>query len=122
MALTNALARIASCSVRHRICLSHNIQKARQFSVSPPPQVGTSTQHPFAYGANDEVTRLAASRRRPLTLADLLKYAWCWGYGCLNLYAQDVLITVSLDTVVRRYRRMLCWHRRILRFPSFLPD
>ncbi|KAF7620743.1 hypothetical protein AFLA_006042 [Aspergillus flavus NRRL3357] len=74
MALTNAVARIASCSVRHRICLSHNIQKARQFSVSPPPQVGTSTQHPFAYGANDEVTRLAASRRRPLTLADLLKH------------------------------------------------
>ncbi|KAL4898022.1 branched-chain alpha-ketoacid dehydrogenase [Aspergillus ambiguus] len=33
-----------------------------------------SARHSFAYGANDEVARLAASRRRPLTLADLLKH------------------------------------------------
>ncbi|PWY71754.1 alpha-ketoacid dehydrogenase kinase [Aspergillus heteromorphus CBS 117.55] len=41
---------------------------------STPPHLQSTTRHPFAYGANDEVARLAASRRRPLTLADLLKH------------------------------------------------
>ncbi|PWY76550.1 alpha-ketoacid dehydrogenase kinase [Aspergillus eucalypticola CBS 122712] len=47
---------------------------ARSFSSSPLVQTTTSPRHAFAYGANDEVARLAASRRRPLTLADLLKH------------------------------------------------
>ncbi|CAK47689.1 uncharacterized protein An02g05610 [Aspergillus niger] len=47
---------------------------ARSFSSSPFVQTTTSPRHAFAYGANDEVARLAASRRRPLTLADLLKH------------------------------------------------
>lgn len=39
------------------------------------PAKGTAYSFPsFASGANDEVARLAATRRRPLTLADLLKH------------------------------------------------
>lgn len=40
------------------------------------PSSSTANTHPpsFANGANDEVARLAATRRRPLTLADLLKW------------------------------------------------
>ncbi|KAF9890770.1 hypothetical protein FE257_005639 [Aspergillus nanangensis] len=45
-----------------------------RLSSSLHHNVETPSQHPFAYGANDEVARLAASRRRPLTLADLLKH------------------------------------------------
>ncbi|PYI13218.1 alpha-ketoacid dehydrogenase kinase [Aspergillus japonicus CBS 114.51] len=49
------------------------LPKTRTWLSSSLRHVSTS-QHPFAYGANDEVARLAASRRRPLTLADLLKH------------------------------------------------
>ncbi|KAL5364538.1 branched-chain alpha-ketoacid dehydrogenase kinase [Aspergillus floccosus] len=48
--------------------------QSRRFLSSPLPNAEKSVQHSFAYGANDEVSRLAASRRRPLTLADLLKH------------------------------------------------
>ncbi|PYI08457.1 alpha-ketoacid dehydrogenase kinase [Aspergillus sclerotiicarbonarius CBS 121057] len=55
--------------------LSSSILPTRRFlSSSPPLRQATSSRHGFAYGANDEVARLAASRRRPLTLADLLKH------------------------------------------------
>ncbi|KAK9647648.1 hypothetical protein V6Z96_006651 [Aspergillus fumigatus] len=48
---------------------------ARCYSTSPSPDQHESALHlPFAHGANDEVARLAGSRRCPLTLADLLKH------------------------------------------------
>ncbi|KAE8150066.1 hypothetical protein BDV25DRAFT_172435 [Aspergillus avenaceus] len=73
MAITNPLARAARCATQHSIRSSHRLPLARQFSTSPLRN-GTSIHQPYAYGANDEVARLAASRRRPLTLADLLKH------------------------------------------------
>ena len=45
-----------------------------RYSVSSVPKDNQYPYPSFANGAYDEVARLAATRRRPLTLADLLKY------------------------------------------------
>ncbi|PYH49212.1 alpha-ketoacid dehydrogenase kinase family protein, partial [Aspergillus saccharolyticus JOP 1030-1] len=74
MALTRTL-QTPSLGARLRLTRLCTLPRARLLSSSPSLRnVSTSQQHPFAYGANDEVARLAASRRRPLTLADLLKH------------------------------------------------
>ncbi|KAL4961940.1 uncharacterized protein BDV14DRAFT_203254 [Aspergillus stella-maris] len=52
---------------------SHNWIITRPFASSSYPRFSI-TQPPLAPRANDDVARLAASRRRPLTLADLLKH------------------------------------------------
>ncbi|RAL13782.1 alpha-ketoacid dehydrogenase kinase family protein [Aspergillus homomorphus CBS 101889] len=72
MALSRAL-RTLSAGARLYSTSLRSLPKTCSLRPSFHRPVSTS-QHPFAYGANDEVARLAASRRRPLTLADLLKH------------------------------------------------
>ncbi|KAA8644117.1 alpha-ketoacid dehydrogenase kinase family protein [Aspergillus tanneri] len=74
MAIKRALTRTARHGLRRNClpCLSSITHLQRPFSVSPLPKV--PSEQPVTYGAKDEVARLAASRRRPLTLADLLKH------------------------------------------------
>lgn len=59
-------------SSRSRLQLTPIFSYARRTSTSSPKH--TWPPHPSGAGvANDEVARLAASRRRPLTLTDLVK-------------------------------------------------
>ncbi|KAH8427396.1 alpha-ketoacid dehydrogenase kinase family protein [Aspergillus melleus] len=77
MAIHRALALSARRSLRHKgpCLLTSPHAETRRFSSSPLSDIArVAHQESFAYGANDEVARLAASRRRPLTLADLLKH------------------------------------------------
>ncbi|PYH94205.1 alpha-ketoacid dehydrogenase kinase [Aspergillus ellipticus CBS 707.79] len=74
MAMIRALQPSSAGAIPRHHCLSATLPSRRLFSSSPLVRQTTPSRHPFAYGANDEVARLAASRRRPLTLADLLKH------------------------------------------------
>ncbi|PLB55822.1 alpha-ketoacid dehydrogenase kinase [Aspergillus steynii IBT 23096] len=77
MATNRALALFARHSLRHKNPSLSRFPhpQSRQFSSPPRSDIAEAApQQSFAYGANDEVARLAASRRRPLTLADLLKH------------------------------------------------
>ncbi|KAL2852011.1 hypothetical protein BJY01DRAFT_260337 [Aspergillus pseudoustus] len=72
MAATSRLQTLSvSCGLRLNTVISHS-QARRLFSTSHCRF--TTPQNPLPPRANDEVARLAASRRRPLTLADLLKH------------------------------------------------
>ncbi|GIJ98366.1 hypothetical protein Aspvir_000483 [Aspergillus viridinutans] len=72
------ILRVSTLRYKHQLkgqFPSHSLYKVRCYSTSPPHDQHESALHrPFAHGANDEVARLAASRRCPLTLADLLKH------------------------------------------------
>ncbi|KAL4941293.1 hypothetical protein BDV06DRAFT_223251 [Aspergillus oleicola] len=61
------------CGLRNNTRHSHNWIVIRPFASSARSRFSI-TQNPLASRANDDVARLAASRRRPLTLADLLKH------------------------------------------------
>lgn len=77
MATTSTL-RVSTLIWKHQLkgqLPSRPLYMARCYSTSPSPDQHESALHlPFAHGANDEVARLAGSRRCPLTLADLLKH------------------------------------------------
>jgi hypothetical protein len=77
MMTATKLLRVSPLRYKHQVKVqlpSHPLYKVRFYSTSPPLDQHESALHqPFAHGANDEVARLAASRRCPLTLADLLK-------------------------------------------------
>ncbi|KAL5001278.1 hypothetical protein BDV10DRAFT_182517 [Aspergillus recurvatus] len=65
---------LLGCDLRNSAVHCRNrIVPARLFATSSHSSL-TTTTHNLAPRANDEVARLAASRRRPLTLADLLKH------------------------------------------------
>ncbi|OJJ31518.1 hypothetical protein ASPWEDRAFT_118386 [Aspergillus wentii DTO 134E9] len=72
MAVPKALNTLSlRCRFRYNILPSYNPPfNIRHSSTSQLPRQNP----PFPTGANDEVARLAASRRRPLTLTDLLKH------------------------------------------------
>ncbi|PLB37827.1 alpha-ketoacid dehydrogenase kinase family protein [Aspergillus candidus] len=74
MAIHKALQTLsARCAIRRNVISPGIVRQTRRFSASPGFRRATPS-YPFAHGANDEVARLASSRRRPLTLADLLKH------------------------------------------------
>ncbi|KAL4992338.1 branched-chain alpha-ketoacid dehydrogenase [Aspergillus falconensis] len=75
MAATIPFQRLSiGCDLRNYVRRYRNqIVAARLFATSGHSRHATTTQN-LAPRANDEVARLAASRRRPLTLADLLKH------------------------------------------------
>ncbi|EAW14198.1 alpha-ketoacid dehydrogenase kinase family protein [Aspergillus clavatus NRRL 1] len=64
------------CTPRPKVQTSYpSPRQTRCHSISSSQQQHElALRQPFGHGANDEVARLAASRRRPLTLADLLKH------------------------------------------------
>jgi hypothetical protein len=71
MAATTRLQTLSvSCGLRLNPLFPRS-RAGRPFSASH--RSFTTSHNPLPPRANDEVARLAASRRRPLTLADLLK-------------------------------------------------
>lgn len=63
--------RSVGCGIRRGILRYRNPTSVRRFTSSYHFRIDTQSQP--TPRANDEVAQLAASRRRPLTLADLLK-------------------------------------------------
>ncbi|RHZ56035.1 hypothetical protein CDV55_103283 [Aspergillus turcosus] len=78
MMTVTRILRVSTLRYKHQLkgqWPSRSLYKVRCYSTSLyQDQPELALHEPFAHAANDEVARLAASRRCPLTLADLLKH------------------------------------------------